>query len=393
MTRTDNLRLLVVDDEESILNMFGDIFDSEVESGKYKAELQELEGELFSDVPSVSTTNYSYELTYCQQGEEAVEEVNRSIKEDDPFSVVFLDMRLPPGKNGLWTAEKIRGIDPDVNIVIVTGYSDVDPSELNKRVAPSSRLLYVKKPVKPQEVRQFADSLTKNWLENRKTTKILGNLRSKILKHEIKEFTDTINLNLLQLSGEDELSENLKLLQVRELQESLLKLKQALQKEVERLGEANSLLGQKEKELEENSVAIKVLMNNQPQEEDLEGKIDELNNRIMFNILELAEPYIEKLENSGLDSNQLEYLSILKRNLSKITAPAMRNLAGGSYAFTSTEVKIINLIKHGKTSKEIAALFNLSPRTVEYHRNNVRRKFGLDGSKTSLKSYLRNFDL
>ncbi len=390
MTRTNNFRLLIVDDEESILNMFGEIFDTQDKVSRYKSELHDLEEELFSETTTFSSINYTYDLTYCQQGEEAVDEVYNSLREKDPFSVVFLDMRLPPGKNGLWAAEKIRGLDPEIYIVIVTGYSDVDPAELSEKITPASRLLYVKKPVKPQEVRQFADSLTKSWLENRATNRILGRLRSKILKHEIKEFADSITINLFETPG-NKLSADLKQMQMRELKESLYKLKTSLHQEVEKLSEANQLLELKEKELEESNVAIKVLMTKQQQDGDLDKQLEELNSQIMFNILELAEPYIEKLESSDLDKDQQDNLTILKKNLRKLTAPAMRNLAGGLPEFTSTEVKIINLIKHGKSTKEIAHFFNLSPRTVDFHRNNIRSKFGLSGSRTSLKSYLRTF--
>ena len=393
MNKTDKFRLLVVDDEESILKMFGEIFEPQGEGSKHKAELQEIEAELFNTTASSADTQFSYTLTYCKQGEEAVEEVRRSIEEDVPFSVIFLDMRLPPGRDGLWTAENIRVIDPEVNIVIVTGFSDVDPDLLNERVTPTNRLLYVKKPVKPQEIRQFADSLTKNWLVNKNTTRILGKLRTKVLKHEIKEFSDDLNAELGERSGA-ELPDNLKQIEVNVLQNSLYRLKQSLQRELEKLSEASQLLSQKEKELEESNITIKVLLQQQHQNENFDERNKELNKRILFNILEIVEPYIEKLENSDLKKKQREYLSILRQNLNNLTTPTIKEMLGGEFNFSSNEVKIINLIKHGKTSKEIALLFNLSSRTIEYHRDRIRRKLGLTGSRgTSLNTYLRGLDL
>jgi DNA-binding NarL/FixJ family response regulator len=388
MDRTDKFRLLVVDDEDSILKMFGEIFEALNEESKNVSELQKIEAELFSNAVRAVNTQYSYALTYCKQGEEAVEEVRHSIENDEPYSCVFLDMRMPPGKNGLWTAEKIRSLDPDVNIVIVTGYTDVTPAELNEKVPPTNRLLYLKKPIKPQEVRQFADYLTKNWLENKKVKKVIDSLQSKVLKSEIKELAYNIN------NPEDGMSEDMHVLKINKLQDTLYNLKKNLKEELEKLSEANALLKKQEKEIEESKIALKVVLKNRVYEEDVDHKIKDLNKQIMFNILEIAEPYIEKLENSGLNKIQQEYLAILKKNLHKLTGPGVNQLSNGEYNFSNTEAKIINLIKHGKSSKQIALLFNISPRTVEYHRNNIRKKLGLAGSKgTNLNTYLRTFDL
>ena len=393
MSKAGNFRILVVDDEESILKMFAEIFDPTGGKADRRAELQEIEADLFSTPEPAINTQLSYDLTCCQQGEEAVEKVRRSITEDNPFSVVFLDMRLPPGKDGLWTAEQIRAIDPEVNIVVVTGFSDVDPALLNERVSPASRLLYVKKPVKPQEIRQFADSLTKNWLDSKKTTQILGSLRTKVLKHEIKEFSDSLNADLFERTR-TELPDKLKQIEINVLQNSLYRHKVSLQKELEKLSEANKLLNQKEKELEESKVAIKVLLQQRPQKENFDEQMKKLNKQILFNIFEIVEPYIEKLEKSGLKKNQAEYLNMLKNNLNSLTKPTIKELAGGKLNFSSTEVKIINLIKHGKTTKEVAQLFNLSPRTVEYHRDKIRKKLGLCGKKgVNLNQYLRSMDV
>ena len=136
--------------------------------------------------------------------------------------------------------------------------------------------------------------------------------------------------------------------------------------------------------LEEINSALKVLLSQLKQERlDSEAKV-------VSNVQELVLPYIEKLRSSRLDARQKECLSVLEANLNNIIAPFMQNLSIASSNLTHTEMKVANLIKDGKTTKEIADLLNLSPSTVDFHRNNIRSKLGLKNRSESLKTYLLN---
>jgi len=104
-----------------------------------------------------------FEVVLCKQGDEALEAVRKAKNEEDPFAVIFLDLRLPPGPDGIWTGEEIRNIDPYVNFVIVTGFFDVDPREIAARIPPEDKLLYVQKPFHIQEISQFATALGAKW--------------------------------------------------------------------------------------------------------------------------------------------------------------------------------------------------------------------------------------
>ena len=86
-----------------------------------------------------------------------------SIKEDRPFSVAFIDIRMPPGPDGIWTAEHIRAFDSNIEIVIFTGYSDTHPRDITRRVPPVHKLLYLQKPFHSQEIFQFASALSMKW--------------------------------------------------------------------------------------------------------------------------------------------------------------------------------------------------------------------------------------
>jgi DNA-binding CsgD family transcriptional regulator len=106
---------------------------------------------------------------------------------------------------------------------------------------------------------------------------------------------------------------------------------------------------------------------------------------------ELILPYIENLKITPVNSHQLNQLNILERNMNEIISPFLRTLSSKYPNLTPTEIKIINFIREGRTTKEIAELLNVSARTVEVHRDNVRRKLSLKNKKANLKSYLSSF--
>lgn len=154
--------ILVVDDEPAIRNEFLRVLSPAKHEST--AELGRLEQRLFGNTDlATNDLEPEYELTLCSQGDEAVEAVHKAIEADTPFSVVFLDIRMPPGHDGVWTAEHIRELDPHVHIVMVTAYSDIAPLDIAKRVRPPEQLLYVQKPFYPEEIQQSALALSAKW--------------------------------------------------------------------------------------------------------------------------------------------------------------------------------------------------------------------------------------
>lgn len=105
----------------------------------------------------------SYELVSAHQGEEAVELVRRSAADDLRFALAFVDMRMPPGWNGLETVERMWKIDPEIQVVICTAYSDYTWEELVDRLGAVDRLLILKKSFDTAEVSQLACALTEKW--------------------------------------------------------------------------------------------------------------------------------------------------------------------------------------------------------------------------------------
>ena len=134
--------------------------------------------------------------------------------------------------------------------------------------------------------------------------------------------------------------------------------------------------------LNEANIALKVLLKHR--EED-KAKLEA---KVLSNVKELVMPYVESLIDSRLDSTQKAYVSIIKSNLTDIVSPFLQKLSLKYLRFTPREIQIADLVKLGKTTKEISGLLNVSTRAVEFHRGNIRKKLGLKNKNLNLRSYL-----
>ena len=155
-------------------------------------------------------------------------------------------------------------------------------------------------------------------------------------------------------------------------------LKQAEEEAKKREQEVHS----KSRNLEEVNTALKVLLKRR------EDDKNELEEKVLLNVRELAVPYIEKLKKTRLSSNQFIYLTILEKSLNDIISPFLHNMKVKYSKLTPTEIQVANLVKEGKTSKEMSELLNLSTRAVDFHRGNIRRKLGLKNQRSNLQSFL-----
>jgi diguanylate cyclase len=171
------VRVLVVDDEADIRDAYRQIL-LETEVNQDIAGFRELRARLFSKnasaatpAPSV-TRGATFDPVFCEQAEAAVAAVREALAQEQPFAVAFLDMRMPPGRDGVWAATKIREIDPAIEIVVCTAYSDVDPCEIGGIVPPEDKLSYLQKPFHPHEVRQMAIALGSKWRAERRIVKL-----------------------------------------------------------------------------------------------------------------------------------------------------------------------------------------------------------------------------
>jgi diguanylate cyclase len=169
------IRVLVVDDEGDVRDAYRQIL-LQVDVSRDLAAFHDLRTKLFPkpDTPAApaASRGASFDPVFCEGAESAVAAVKEALLQEQPFAVVFLDMRMPPGPDGVWAAARIRELDPAVEIVICTAYSDVDPCEIGGIVPPEEKLSYLQKPFHPHEVRQMTIALASKWRAERTVVKL-----------------------------------------------------------------------------------------------------------------------------------------------------------------------------------------------------------------------------
>jgi len=134
--------------------------------------------------------------------------------------------------------------------------------------------------------------------------------------------------------------------------------------------------------LQEVNTALKVLL--KQREEDR----SDLEEKVLSNVKQLVSPHLQRLKNSGLDTNQRSLVSILESNLDNIVSSFTSKLSLKSVGLTPMEIRIADLVKEGQTNKEMGKILYLSPNTVKFHRYNLRNKLGLKNKKINLRSHL-----
>ena len=177
MADNQPIRVLVVDDEPEVRDAYRQIFTNS-EVSQEMTGFHELRSRLFNQSGAgqaprqARRSSVTFEAVFCEQAEAAVTAVRQALAADRPFAVVFLDVRMPPGPDGVWAATQIRELDPAVEIVICTAYSDTDPCEIGGIVPPEDKLSYLQKPFHPHEVRQMTVALGAKWRAERRIVKL-----------------------------------------------------------------------------------------------------------------------------------------------------------------------------------------------------------------------------
>ena len=154
-----NQRILVIDDNRAIHDDFRKIL-TRADDGE--ADLAAAELAIFGESAAVDVRP-TFDVDSALQGEQGVECVRAALAAGHPYAVAFVDMRMPPGWDGLETIEKLWAVDPDVQVVICSAHSDYDWTEVVARLGHADKLLIIKKPFEPIEVLQCACALTRKW--------------------------------------------------------------------------------------------------------------------------------------------------------------------------------------------------------------------------------------
>jgi len=175
MTNALNRRILLVDDMPAIHDDFRKILVTRAQS-----DLDEVESALFGTATPSPTPDFTLDSAY--QGQEALVKVRESLLADRPYAVAFVDMRMPPGWDGVETIEHLWKEDPNLQVVICTAYADYSWDEVLQRLDVRDRLLILKKPFDPIEVCQLSNALTAKWQATRQAAAQLDHLEQ--LVHE-----------------------------------------------------------------------------------------------------------------------------------------------------------------------------------------------------------------
>jgi len=164
---------------------------------------------------------------------------------------------------------------------------------------------------------------------------------------------------------------------------------QELDKEAKRLKQKDKALRKENEELEakadsieQSNKALRKLL--QQRDEDRDG----VEEKVVANVRELVLPFVHNLKESKLDAKQKINVDVIEKNLNSIISPFSRTLSTKYLSLTPQEIQIAVLVKEGKSNKEIADVMNLSRRTIESHREHMRRKMGLKHKRANLRAHL-----
>ena len=156
-----NRRILIIDDNAAIHLDFRKVLGAQAEHSA-QAALDVLEANLFGAEVSAAVRP-NFEIDSAHQGQEGVAMAHRALVEGRPYAMAFVDMRMPPGWDGLKTIERLWATDPDVQVVICSAHTDYDWTEVVQRLGHSDKLLVLRKPAEPIEVLQCATALSRKW--------------------------------------------------------------------------------------------------------------------------------------------------------------------------------------------------------------------------------------
>lgn len=207
MKEKNQKRILIIDDVPSIHEDFRKILEENTSNNDFNAALalisnSSASSEITADT-AATTPHPSYIIDSAYQGQEAVEMVRKAIEEKNPYALAFVDMRMPPGWNGIITVTKMWQIDSDIQIVICTAYSDYSWDEMSKQLNYSDNFLILKKPFDVVEIRQLAAALTKKWELKKEIQYQLDNLQD-LVKARTTDLDNTLSLSTATLESTKE---------------------------------------------------------------------------------------------------------------------------------------------------------------------------------------------
>ncbi len=192
-----NRRILIIDDNEAIHKDFRKIL---AQSRAQANHLASAEAALFGDTAGVQVELPEFQIDSAFQGQEGLAMIEKSLAEHRPYAMAFVDVRMPPGWDGVETTARIWEKYPDLQVVICTAYSDYSWDDMLKKLGHTDRLLILKKPFDNIEALQLAIALTEKWRVSQQ-----AKLRMEDLQQMVRERTRALKKVNAQLGGANEL--------------------------------------------------------------------------------------------------------------------------------------------------------------------------------------------
>jgi len=177
-----NYRVLVIDDNKAIHEDYRKILNL----NQSPSNAASMEDALFGQSSARPTHGINFHIDSAFQGQEGFDMAQKARESGDPYAVAFIDMRMPPGWDGLRTIRELWQVDPDLNFVICTAFSDNSWSQIEDIAGESDRLLVLKKPFEPIEVKRLAATLSAKWTLSRKAALKMSELENLVTSRTLE---------------------------------------------------------------------------------------------------------------------------------------------------------------------------------------------------------------
>jgi len=204
-----NTRILIVDDNESIHEDFRKVLVHE--ENEDHAALDDLETELFGDDEDAPKNKkpddmLEYEVDSALQGQEALSMVDKAAQEGRPYALIFMDVRMPPGWDGIETISRIWLKHPYIEMVLCTAYSDYTWDDIVEKLGSSDKLLFLRKPFDAIAVQQMALSLVKKWNLGEQARNYVKNLEQEVQQRtlQLKELLTELETKNAELANSND---------------------------------------------------------------------------------------------------------------------------------------------------------------------------------------------
>ncbi len=197
-----NRRVLLVDDQEQIHGDYRKILAGEGGlTNEYEDAAAAFFGDDASSTPTPVTHAPAFQLESAYQGHEALERIKQANREGARYAMTFMDVRMPPGWDGIETIERIREVDREIQVVIATAYADYVWEDIYEKFGATDSIVFMRKPFDATEVQQLATTMTEKWNLARAARMRMDQLEQEVQRrtHDLQQALEDLKKTQVQL--------------------------------------------------------------------------------------------------------------------------------------------------------------------------------------------------